>query len=669
MILHKLTLNNFGLFRGSQTVQLTPNGTGPIILIGGMNGSGKTTLLDAVRLCLYGKRSLGPRVSSNEYHEYLSSMIHRTPSATLPLNYASVSLEFEYARGGEKKLYRVERSWGQQGKTHRSINEGLTFSENNNLNVNIEASHWQEYINELVPVGVSQFFFFDGEDIQKLVDDSSHDQFLAESTKALLGLNLVERLQSDLRIYANRLVKRDSPEPMKQEIEAIESEISTLKMSLTDTETRKETLQAKIEKLETQIARQEARIAAEGGGYAEKRESLNQQQGKLHADIEALENDIRDLCEKLFPFSLVPELLEKLRDRLQKEIKLNEWESENRALRKQKKQLLENIDSDTFWDDENFSDVHKNAVRAKIAALLKKRRRRPKELQRFKKIRDRSPSEYDRLLDWIDICLNEIPEEFLALTNTLKEAQLELQKVEEGLQRVPAEEVLKPMIEKLSKLNQKLGQLRKQAQDANESIHSLTYQLEIAERKREKLRYNQQLGQAHIRRQEQVHDVHSVLSEYTKKLTQAKIDTLSNAILDSFNQLSHKTNRIKHVEIDSQTFVVTLYDTNNYPLSKEELSAGEKQIYTTAVLWGLAKTSGKPLPMILDTPLGRLDTSHRELLVERYFPYVSHQVILLSTDTEIDEHLYSLLEPCISHMFHLVYHKTEAHTTIEEGYF
>ncbi len=530
-------------------------------------------------------------------------MIHRTPSATLPLNQASVSLEFEYARSGEKKLYRVERSWRQQGKTHRSINEGLTFSENNNLNVNIEASHWQEYINELVPVGVSQFFFFDGEDIQKLVDDSSHDQFLAESTKALLGLNLVERLQSDLRIYANRLVKRDSPEPIKEEIEAIESEISTLETLFVDAEIHKETLQDKIEKLETQIARQEARIAAEGGGYAEKRENLNLQQGKLLADIEALENDIRDLCEELFPFSLVPELLEKLRDRLLKEIELDEWEAEKRALKTQNKQLLETITSATFWDDASLSETEIKAVHTKLTPLLKKRRRRPKELGGFKIIRDRSPSEYGNLFDWIDACLNDVPQEFVELNNSLKEAQSELKKVEEDLQRVPAEEVLKPMIEKLSVLNQKLGQLRKQAQDANESIHSLTYQLEIAERKREKLRYNQQLGQAHIRRQEQVHDVHSVLSEYTKQLTQAKISTLSNAIVDSFNQLSHKTNRIKHVEIDPQSFVVTLYDTNNHTLSKEELSAGEKQIYTTAVLWGLAKTSGKPLPMILAHPL------------------------------------------------------------------
>ena len=309
MILHKLNLNNFGLFRGSQTIQLTPNGTGPIILIGGMNGSGKTTLLDAVRLCLYGRRSLGARVSANEYHEYLSSMIHRNPPSALTLNYAAVSLDFEYARGGEKKQYRVERVWRQHGKSLRSIKEDLTFYQDNRLDLESDGSHWQDYINELIPAGVSQFFFFDGEDIQKLVDDSSHDEFLAESVKALLGLNLVERLHSDLRIYANRLIKSDGPVSVQGEIIELESEIASLRKSLADLEEQREVLLSKIEKLETQIARQESRIAAEGGSYADKRENLNLRQGQLLADIEAFENDIRMLCEELFPFTLVPDLL------------------------------------------------------------------------------------------------------------------------------------------------------------------------------------------------------------------------------------------------------------------------------------------------------------------------------------------------------------------------
>ena len=164
-------------------------------------------------------------------------------------------------------------------------------------------------------------------------------------------------------------------------------------------------------------------------------------------------------------------------------------------------------------------------------------------------------------------------------------------------------------------------------------------------------------------------DVQSVLSTYTTRLTETKILALGHAIVEGFNQLSHKPDRIKRVEIHPRTFAVTLYDTHNRPLAKEELSAGEKQIYTTALLWGLAKTSGKALPMILDTPLGRLDSDHRRLLIERYFPYVSHQVVLLSTDTEVDGHLYELLKPHVSHTFRLVYQPAEACTTIEEGYF
>ena len=669
MILHKLTLNNVGLFRGQQTIPLTPNGKGPIILIGGMNGAGKTTLLDAVRLCLYGRRALGHRVSHNEYNDYLSAMIHRDANSVMLLNHAAVSLEFEYAHGGETTKYRVERAWRQSGVDRRTVSEGLTVSENDLLNPEFETEHWQNRIDELIPIGVSQFFFFNGEDIQKLADDSSHDLYLAESIKALLGLNLVERLQSDLRIYANRLLKRDSPEPVQKEVETVESEIVTLRTSLTDAKTHVESLYTQIERLEIQITRQESRIAAEGGSYAKKRGNLKLRQEQLQSDIAVLENAIRDLCGELFPFTLVPELLKRLGERLVKEMELDEWETRNLALRTQNTEILETLASESFWDDASLSASQIEDVRAKITPLLKTQLKRPKTLQDFKKIRDRSAAECDRLLEWIDACLNDVPRESRELSDVLEDTQLELREVEQALQKVPSEEALRPLIEKLSALNQDLGQLHKQAKDTDQSIRSLSYQLDVAERKLEKLHYTQQLGQAHIQRQKRVEDVQSALTAYTKRLTHAKIASLGNAIVEGFNQLSHKPDRIKRVELDPQTFAVTLYDTHNRPLLKEELSAGEKQIYTTALLWALAKTSGKALPMILDTPLGRLDSNHRQLLIERYFPYASHQVVLLSTDTEVEGDLHSLLDPHISHTFHLAYQQAEGVTTIEEGYF
>lgn len=669
MILHKLSLNNFGLFRGSQHIKLTPNGTGPVILIGGMNGTGKTTLLDAVRLCLYGKRSLGTRVSINEYHEYLLSMIHRNSDSGGVANCASVSLEFEYAHHSEKKQFCIIRSWEQRGKTLRSVKEDLSVFEDNRSHAEFDIEYWQNYLNELIPIGVSQFFFFDGEDIQKLVGNFKHNKFLAESIKDLLGLNLVERLQSDLRIYSNRLVKRGSPVPMQMEITGLESEIENLQKTLTHAETEQEETRTQINKLRADIVQQESRIAAEGGSYARKRGSLKLKQEQLHIEIEELENKIRELCSNLFPFALVPKLLDQLKKHLHKEIQLDEWEVKNRTLADQNREVLDKITSETFLNDMFLEPSQIDTIRDEIVPLFPTELELPKALRSFKKKRDRSPSEYNRLFEWIDVCLNEIPQYSRELNDNLITAQSELQKVEEDLQRAPSDEVLKPLLEILSELNLTLGRCLKQEQDTSKSIRSLTHQLTEAERKLKRLYHAQQLAKEHHQRQDQVTKVQTVLTTYSEQLTEVKVVTLSNSIVTAFNQLSHKPDRIKRAELDPQTFAFTLYGANNRCFSKEELSAGEKHIFTTALLWGLAKTSGKPLPMILDTPLGRLDTGHRKLLVERYFPYVSHQVVLLSTDTEIDRHFYSKLEPYISHTFHLAYQKTKEHTKIQEGYF
>ena len=83
----------------------------------------------------------------------------------------------------------------------------------------------------------------------------------------------------------------------------------------------------------------------------------------------------------------------------------------------------------------------------------------------------------------------------------------------------------------------------------------------------------------------------------------------------------------------------------------------------------LAKTSGRKLPIIIDTPLGRLDSKHRKKLVENYFPSASHQVIILSTDTEIGESYLASLQEHISHSIMLDYSGKEGSSNVGEGYF
>jgi len=104
-------------------------------------------------------------------------------------------------------------------------------------------------------------------------------------------------------------------------------------------------------------------------------------------------------------------------------------------------------------------------------------------------------------------------------------------------------------------------------------------------------------------------------------------------------------------------------------IRKQELSAGEKQIYAVSMLWALAKVSGRPLPMIIDTPLARLDRDHRTLLSQHYFPKASHQVLILSTDTEIDEQHFAMLQPAIARSYELAFLPEHSRTEIRPGYF
>src|SRR5947207_9241281 len=87
MLLRRLVLENFGVFRDRNELDLTPQiryrKRRPVILIGGKNGSGKTTLLEALRLCLYGQMALGSRVGVREYEAYLADRIHRAEGGDL----------------------------------------------------------------------------------------------------------------------------------------------------------------------------------------------------------------------------------------------------------------------------------------------------------------------------------------------------------------------------------------------------------------------------------------------------------------------------------------------------------------------------------------------------------------------------------------------------------
>ena len=163
-------------------------------------------------------------------------------------------------------------------------------------------------------------------------------------------------------------------------------------------------------------------------------------------------------------------------------------------------------------------------------------------------------------------------------------------------------------------------------------------------------------------------EVQEVLDIYAENLRSSKIKVLENEIFECLDTLLHKENFVEKVSIDKETFEVKLFKGDDDEITKDMLSKGELQMYATAIVWGLAKTSGRPLPFIIDTPLARLDEEHRTSLVEEFYPE-RHQTIILSTDSEINYEYYKKLEPYISNSYVIQYDSGEGKTVIQNGYF
>jgi DNA sulfur modification protein DndD len=155
------------------------------------------------------------------------------------------------------------------------------------------------------------------------------------------------------------------------------------------------------------------------------------------------------------------------------------------------------------------------------------------------------------------------------------------------------------------------------------------------------------------------------LEEYARDLQREKIGLLEEKLVARFNDLCRKEDLVDVIEIDPTTFEMTLFR-QGHPFGFKQLSAGERQLLAMATMWALKEVSGAPMPVIVDTPLGRLDSDHRLSVVQNYFPRASHQVVLLATDAEVDDQLLTWLAPAISRAYHLDYDASQGKTVVRE---
>lgn len=674
MILNRLTLVNVGVYRGRHEFALRPQGKGPIVIFGGKNGAGKTTLLEAIRLCLHGPRALDEHTSRSvkrdDYKQYLRERIHHNANGVLPPDWASVELEFDYAIAGEQYTYTVERSWKDNGK---GIEETLRVHQDPESPDEMDPKQWEDFLYGLIPPALTRLFFFDGEKIQALANGSQDVQRIALSRaiKSLLGLDLVEQLQADLSIYRRRQQKDNHIDVAQQRIEVLENELTQLKAEEDELLAQLEALSTQIESTEAKIELQETEIARVGGSFAQQRDTYKMKQIQAKAEIEGTEQAIRDLCGGLLPFAITPMYTAAVKTQLLREAECQHWLASKSFIEQKLEEIQGAVTSEAFWQGTGADALFalQEAIGERVAQTLQRMVEPPEFVRDITLRHYASEPERGQLLGWIEESQTTVPDQLKTSAAQLVRLRADLEQADLALQRVPEDDVLGPLVKTLNEQHQALGGLTQALQQIEDALQRLKLRGEELNRALKNAREDKEMRQKLAEKIRRVVDVQLVLDDFTAQLIRWRVSQLEEAFTRNFNQLCRKEHLLERGEIDPDDFSVTLIGADGKRFSQSALSAGERQIYAIALLWALRQVSGRPLPVLIDTPLGRLDSDHRQNLVEHYFPYASHQVILYSTDTEVDGELYLALQSHISHAYHLDYDQAQKMTQVSQGYF
>ena len=660
MLLRTATFENFGIYAGVHTFDLTPDTGGqferPIVLFSGKNGVGKTTFVEGLRLCLHGPLALGSRVGQQEYETYLLGRIHRpVPRNGDAPGYpggAAVELLFDFTSLGKKLTYRVRRQWTAQNR--RLVHE-LHIWENGEQLAGLTDDERETLFRELVPPGLTSIFFFDGEKISALAEDTGANPLFAETVNALLGLNLIDQLQRDLDFY---LVRR-SPASARN---AAEQELDRLTTTQAELEQRRATLceqvvdlQRAMVELRGQIAAQEARIAAEGGSYAGRRTAMQERRARIDADVEALRRQASELANGLLPFAIAPEMLRAVRARLALEAAFQEQQAARQLLDRQLAALQTQMDQPAFWTDgaATVPAPVREQIFRQVAANLRGAVLEH-EIASADVILHVSDRDHAQLTQWIDQALEEIPLSFSQLIREISTLEAEQATLDADLERAPADEVLAPLVEELHATLRQLGGLEQTQAQLDEELRALDYTLEQTGYAVRRARTAVEQTKAAGSRAEMAGRTQTVLDEYKAELTRRKLALLEHSLVSHFNQLCRKHAFVDRITVDRTTFAMTLHRAG-HAFTRAQLSAGENQLLAIAMLWALRELSGRATPVIIDTPLSRLDSQHRQSMLHDFFPRASHQVILLATDAEIDAAAVKRLAPVIARVYRMEY--------------
>ena len=656
----EIELYNFGIYKGQHNIELIDQRKKKnITLVGGMNGRGKTTILDAIFLCLYGRKAIEYIVGKKEaYNKVLKDRINK--SADDKTTHVKITMVMD---DDEDTIISITRTWSQ---ANSKISTDLIV-EKNGIEDTYLSENWEYYVEELIPYGIAKFFFFDNEKISQIADDDAFDK-IKDSIKSVMGVTTVETLCTHIekiRKDKNASLKKTSAPALTKESEELSTVIEDYETKIRNLYAQRAALFPELEKTANKLEETEQSFWKKGGNLGLNHDDISREQHELKSRESALkERAIALASSPATPMCLCKELAVTTYNEIMSNEKTRAVKYSYPIVSKLYKSLLEEFKGNYSASTDSYKTLSK---------LVKAQLKKLEDEIGSEAVNAITPLAKSLIEKFISEDIARISSEAMSIVSENKKVIIALEQLEVHLSSSAEKNDTVKLLNEIKELQAKKTELETEISRCDDQIHSAQFEKEQFERQLNKvllkIASNADTSDDNVRIIEYSTMILDVMHEFVRRLQAQKVGILEKNITSCFKFLAQKQAIITSIIIDPETLDITLKDYKGGVLLKDQLSAGEKQMFAISILWGLALSSGYKLPVIIDTPMARLDSAHRSNFINKYLPNASSQVIVLSTDEEINGKYLDDIKAYVNKAYTLIYNDSEKCSTIEPGYF
>ncbi|WP_162608173.1 AAA family ATPase [Butyricicoccus pullicaecorum] len=726
MKINRVTLYNFSSYVGENTITLDTHDKQNIVLIGGNNGAGKTSFFTAIKLALYGPQCFRFQDKNNRYTARIKELINH--DAFLSDNVkAYVEVEIDLPTDRVHTLYTIRREWSF---IEKRLQESYTVYKDHQLLADKNLDFFQNYLFSIIPPNLFDFFFFDGEKIGDFFATGNYSNYIKNAVLTLSGYDTFNIIQKFCDSYIGEEEDNEDYDKVAKLVEQEETNLSTYMVRSSDLEAQKQQLAAQLLSTQEEKESLDHQFERSGGLTVQEQEQLEAQRATQERVKGDKAKRIREFVESMMPLYITRDLAAVAYKQLKDEQAVRQYQiicnlldvqTIQNVLEQQpvcdvaqvpalaqaisngiaEKALptfpLECFTSIHDLSQEQESQVVSDIVRTQhfaeeeAAQLLKVVADKKKASQKYeeisKKIREALPSvdaavyfervkflteriaAYEDSLETLDKQIAELEAMITdqkALVERLRKALLAKAKdrtAHEFTSRIS--QVMQRMISDVTK--EKFHQIESLTLEMFNKIIRKENFVQLIELD-DNFNVNLYKKQTYITRDLLLLANNIGVEALEKRLGNAGLREAAHLLTnDSIDDLR------RYFSGKIVTDQISLQDDIELPLYNRvelnQLSKGEKQVFILSLYWAIIKTSNQVVPFIIDTPFARIDTEHREQIAAVFFPNISGQVIILSTDEEVVGSYRAIIQPHIAHEYLLEYNVEQGCTSVKPGYF